>query len=251
MRSARPPRGPPASPRARSCSASPSGRRPARGRRARPAGAGSARGRARGPRARPGPGSPRGRGSVLDGEPRVVLRLALGLHPGERQVRAAIRHVVGRARRRVAPVPARLRGERRRHLGQADARAVIAVRVDRGHEGGEHRAEAGRLDRDHATRPRGAVVHPHRLVAHERETRARDRGPAGLLRRGERAVGDARVQARRRLDALGDPLVEGVDERADCGAEVVGVRGVEPVVAVRSALGGGRVPGPCWAEAIK
>ena len=103
-----------------------------------------------------------------------------------------------------------------------------------GTRAGKTRPEPRRLDRDDAARPLRAAIGPDGLVPHGREADPGHGRPAGRLGRSERAVGDERVPARRGLDALGDPLVERVDEGADRRAEVVGVRGVEPVAAGRS-----------------
>ena len=98
-------------------------------------------------------------------------------------------------------VPAGVRGERHRQLGQDDAADFVPVAVHRGDERAEGAARGGRQRRP---------VEPPRPRIVARVTRGRDAPEGGDEAIGwhRGAVGQARVTARRRLDPLDHPAIE-------------------------------------------
>ena len=155
-----------------------------------------------------------------------------------------IEQLGGRPDGRVAQVPPGVGGHRRRDPREPQHPPLVVVGIEGGHA---HPVSlprrAGRVEVDASlVLETLAVVEPFRLLD-DRRVRDAGQGPPARVRlrpSRQRTVRDAGMHARRRLDPLGHPSIEGQEQRLAYRRVLVGVRGHLPAVgrgAGRAVLG--------------
>ena len=182
---------------------------------------------------------------LLDRAPRVADALPVLGGQGERDVGPLhARQHVGRARALAEQVPAGVGGQRHRDLRHHQPARLVAVGVDRRHQGRERGQHLGRLLRHDAPRPElGAVDGAVREVRLGRLPDAGELGEPDRVPRDEVAVGDARVDAGRRQGrVVGDPSVHRQQQRAQEPRVVVRVARLLAARAPRREAAGAVLP---------
>ena len=153
--------------------------------------------------------------AALDAGPVVMRALPLGLGPREGDVGAEEVGQLTRVRSAAATqMPGRVGRERGEQLDGSHAPDLVARVVDLRDEGGERRADLRRLPRDDARRPPGAVIDAVGLVDHGRWLHVGDPRELQPGDGDQRPRRQRRVDARRRLAGLDDPLHEAYEEGA-------------------------------------